>query len=29
MSLELGGFLGAAAQLTTVTGDEYGVKKFL
>lgn len=29
MSLQIGGILGAAAQLTTVTSEEYGVKKFL
>lgn len=29
MSLQIGGILGAAAQLTTAFGEEYGVKKFL
>ena len=29
MSLQIGGILGAAAQLTTTFGEEYGVKKFL
>lgn len=29
MSLQLGGILGAAAQLATVTSNEYGVKSFL
>lgn len=29
MSLQIGGILGAAAQLTTTFSEEYGVKKFL